>query len=457
MSISTPAPKPMPQAYEVTSTTTTSHAQATTPSQAPPVIIMMAPVLTQPSSGNSSMQSYPLSPGVEIGNDSSDSSSDLPHSTPELNLRRHNSDSSSSLAAMTQQLVEQIRCGDLQQLHTLLLSSSIDLYGVTEPLVYRVVLQLGKTGTSEADKALIIHIVKRLIALGASVTRSDEYSRDALHIALDANHEALFSTLMEAGIRQGLMNDAYKATLLQLACERNFSMAAKCLLQHGANPNAHHKFGVSPLQAACTQGNLELVSALVRAGAILDTANNITGDHPLIIACRRGHDAVIQWLAKNCPLDVIQRTNHQRQSALLFAARHASLDSFQALLEAQAGLHQDDADRDLFEELVSHKHLIVQWTQRMALFLLHLPDINVDDAKGRTLLFYAAKSGDLALVKMLLDFGANPLHVDHDGRTAGDYGVMFTESDDIHLYLKAVVNSIKDARLPGRDSNSSAI
>ncbi len=70
----------------------------------------------------------------------------------------------------------------------------------------------------------------------------------------------------------------------------------KSLLAHGANPNHPEYY---PLHAACKNGKLEIVKALVEAGA--DTGRwDARGKSPVHHAAYNGHKEVLVYLIRDC-------------------------------------------------------------------------------------------------------------------------------------------------------------
>jgi len=72
---------------------------------------------------------------------------------------------------------------------------------------------------------------------------------------------------------------------------------ARLLLQRGAQPNASQAGGFTCLHAAAYNGNVELASLLVAAGADLDVVNDAQ-QTPLDLAMQKGHQAAAELLLK---------------------------------------------------------------------------------------------------------------------------------------------------------------
>lgn len=439
-------PQPLPQDANAQQGQQNQDAP-TAPAPAPAMVQMPAQAPLNP----------PDSPALGLAreDDSSDSdSNELPHSPPDVVIRHSNNSSAKQNSVSTELITMIAREGNLQYLHDMLQFADTPLPYVQQPLIYWIVRQVAGSEADDSTHALGIDIVSKLIDLGASVTLSEEDYSDAMDIALESHNEALFSILLEGGIQQGSVTATDKSRLLTKACKNNNVALTNILLMQGADPNNGDLFGRTPLHIACEKGDVNLVSTLIGAGARPDAIERLSGNTPLMVACVHRNDTVIQWLAVNCPVGVIQQTNLEDKPPLYFAAMYGNPTSFQALLDAQVGLHQLELDKTVLKGFAVNKHKIPEWQRRLSLFLQHLPDIDAADADGRTLLFYAARTGDVELVSALIDFGANPLHVDNSGRTANDYGVMFTDSNAVFFFLEEV-KAAHRARIP-RNSNSSA-
>ncbi|MDB4626495.1 acyltransferase family protein [bacterium] len=80
--------------------------------------------------------------------------------------------------------------------------------------------------------------------------------------------------LLQAGIAPDAI-DQFGQTPLHYATRTGNQIAAQCLLDAGANPNAREsKYGSTPLHYAATLGNLDLIETIVNAGGMPDTTRN---------------------------------------------------------------------------------------------------------------------------------------------------------------------------------------
>ncbi|MDR2148161.1 MAG: ankyrin repeat domain-containing protein [Tannerella sp.] len=173
--------------------------------------------------------------------------------------------------------------------------------------------------------------VKKLLALGADISVTDNLGNNVLHYAarqenlevlnviLDTNVDvnlkseggykqtALFApaevgripilrTLLERGANPDIQ-DRYKMTALQWAIQQGKVEAVKTLLAFKANVNTKNDKGVTPLMSAATKGILECVQMLVEAGAEIN-ATAKDGFTALMFCTYYGNTEVVKYLLK---------------------------------------------------------------------------------------------------------------------------------------------------------------
>lgn len=178
---------------------------------------------------------------------------------------------------------------------------------------------------------------------------------------------------------------AYKKLLEQLSRSRGCSLAS--LLKAGLNPNTRLENGYTLLMSLVANGHVEMVQALLQAGA---DVNAVSPSGQTALRCAlRGR--------------VVGRAQEER------------LDMVRTLLEAGATpLHESPAG-NVFHAAV--------WGNKLPEFLLMLracpQGMEVPDAQGRTPLMIAALSADDDMLRMLLELGANVHARDKEG-----YGVL---------------------------------
>lgn len=183
--------------------------------------------------------------------------------------------------------------------------------------------------------------------------------------------------------------DADGSTPLLWAAYGDDLPAVERLLRAGADVNAANDLGVTPLWAACQNGNEAMVRALLQAGANPNAAL-LAGETPLMMASRAGSAAIVELLAaRGAQLDA---RGPRRQTALMWAAAQRHPEVVKVLLAHGAGVHLRSAT----------------WTDVMAVEPHgYLPYNRAIPHGGDTPLLFAARAGDLAVARLLLEKGAS--------------------------------------------------
>ena len=145
------------------------------------------------------------------------------------------------------------------------------------------------------------------------------------------------STNARALIRQRVgvnTPDVDGSTPLQWAAHWNDLEMVKALLAAGAKPTVANRYGVTPLHEAATIGSASVVSALLRAGAKPDATYG-EGETPLMLAARSGNvDSVKLLLEANADVNAAEK--FRGQTALMLAATENHAAVVKALIVAGA-------------------------------------------------------------------------------------------------------------------------
>jgi ankyrin repeat protein len=191
-------------------------------------------------------------------------------------------------------------------------------------------------------------------------------------------------------------------------------VAVGLLLDAGADPNLANPHGIVPLHLAIENVDLEMVDLLIAAGAD-PRARDAEGETPLFIAARAGATAIAErLLASGAPVD--ERDDEYEQTALMVAVREGQAETAQ-LLPA----HGADPNAQTLAGVVPAFRLPSDNAGSKGVGIVRggWPD---HGARGptpgaKTALLYAARRGDLATTRLLVEAGADIEQADADGVT----------------------------------------
>ncbi len=117
--------------------------------------------------------------------------------------------------------------------------------------------------------------IRRLVAAGADTQARDGAGRTALHVAAFASNDAAARALIEAGADANAFEHARYDALTIAAVANDLDMV-RLVLELGGDPtNVTSPYAGTALIAASHLGHVEVVQALIDAGAPLDHVNNL--------------------------------------------------------------------------------------------------------------------------------------------------------------------------------------
>lgn len=145
--------------------------------------------------------------------------------------------------------------------------------------------------------------------------------RTALQAASERGHIHLVSRLLDLGADVNAPPSPTAGyTAVQIAAGGGYTEIVKLLLQHGADVNgASAKYkGYTALQGACLRGHIDLVDLLLQEGADVHALGGIYGDGmALHAAAEKGHVEIIQrLLAAGADVNAYSNKRGRRQTAL---------------------------------------------------------------------------------------------------------------------------------------------
>jgi ankyrin repeat protein len=192
-------------------------------------------------------------------------------------------------------------------------------------------------------------------------------------------------------------------TTLHKAAEGGNLTSVKYLVEKGTDVNMKDKDGITPLFFAASSGNLEVVKYLVEKGANVNAIDN-NGTTPIYYSVSGGNVDIIKYLVeKGANINSKGRESpgylySGKDETLLFnAIRKCKLEIIKYLIEKGADVHIKDKKG------------------RTPLDVANSDTVKNFIREAKTSLFYAARNGNLEVVKNIVENGANVNEKNSDG------------------------------------------
>jgi ankyrin repeat protein len=194
------------------------------------------------------------------------------------------------------------------------------------------------------------------------------------------------------------------------------------LIHAGARVSAANDNGATPLHVACMNRGAAMVELLLKAGA--DANAKLLNGETVLMTCTHTGDAASVNALLSHGANVNEQESGHHQSALMWAAAQGHSEVVGILLKAGA---------DFQARSLSYVQTVVgEETQRAG-----REELNYDVIRGgSTPLLFAARNGDVASARLLLEAGADPNDALPDGTSAlvlaahsghGDVGKLLLE------------------------------
>jgi len=278
---------------------------------------------------------------------------------------------------------------------------------------------LGLSGTTRSASTLetalrisagygFTSLVKLYLEMGVDVDRAScSRCETPLHFAVARGRTKTIALLLDRGASVELRGSLYGETPLYLAAASGFDQAVKLLLEHGANPQVASTSSTwTPLQAAAAHGHLEVMVLLLDFGIDINSAITATKDTPLHLAARQGHLHVVRYLLDS------RRTSLSETELYQSIVRKPYFQAWseEVLTNSENGkgfVWEGDARCSAEQDM-----------EKLRSFAKGYTDVNFPAHEGRTALHYAASNGHEAIVRLLLERGADPEGGSHGHHTA---------------------------------------
>ncbi len=288
-----------------------------------------------------------------------------------------------------------------------------------------------------------VEAVRLLLQARADVNAATEYQERPLALACEAGAAELVRVLLQAGADVESTRAGRETPLMTAARTGNADVVTQ-LLAAGADVNAREQNQQTAAMWAAAEGNTAAVLLLADAGADLTTPLS-NGWTPLFFAVREGRTETVLALLQrgldvNAPMSGEKR--NRGPNPLLLAVTNGHFETAAALLEAGADANLQPAGHAALHAITWVRKPVrgdgdpppvgsgslgsLQFVRRL---IEYGADVNLRLEKGRsgfadftttgcTAFVLAAQTGDLPLLELLLELGADATIPNVDGSTA---------------------------------------
>lgn len=261
------------------------------------------------------------------------------------------------------------------------------------------------------------------------VSEADKYRQTLLFWAATSESTALVQILLESRSAANARNNNGYSPLMRALCHGNVDAASLILKAHG-DIMATDAFGGTALSIACGAGqvgSIEWILGRKQTTQALLVMHDEEGCAPLLVAARSGQTAACSALLK--AMAQADAADDHGRTPLLFALARNDVDLAAVLLEKEADVNVTDEKGKslvicLAENAIKHpKH------RNDSIFGLVTAfeaggDPDSQDEQGATGLLLASKARDALLVTLFATYGADPSIPDEKEVTA----LMFARS-----------------------------
>jgi ankyrin repeat protein len=238
-------------------------------------------------------------------------------------------------------------------------------------------------------------VVKLLLENAADITTTDDNGWTPVLSASANGHYDVVKLLLESGAN---ITDAdnHGWTPVNRASLNGHIEVVKLLLENDANITTADTYGWTPVYSASTSGHYEVVKLLLENGANITTADS-RGRTPVHAGSDNGHVEVVKLHLQSPDLSLDIR-DLQGRTPLFNAAVRGQLEVVQTLY-----LHEASVDAKDFYDSTPLFAAVRNGHDAVVDFLIACagPGFHLQDGLGRTLIWWAKKSGCTKIVESI--------------------------------------------------------
>ncbi|KAK6187512.1 hypothetical protein SNE40_005518 [Patella caerulea] len=254
-------------------------------------------------------------------------------------------------------------------------------------------------------------ILQKLIIAGIQINLQNRFGETPLYLATLSNNEGAVNMLLETNDSCVDLGDRKGVTPLMLAAMQNEIKIIKLLLQHGACVNKQDDRGRTSLIVAIRNGNNRTVDALLNMDVCDVNLSDNQGKSSLMLAVQRDSKELVEMLHQY-GADINQQDNRGRTS-LYLAVENNNFITVDVLLQ------MDGCDVNLSDNKGKSPFMLAVQncnTELMELLHQHSADVNKQDGRGRSAVYYCLHllcrdedcmmTNSIEIMKLLECFGA---------------------------------------------------
>jgi ankyrin repeat protein len=271
-----------------------------------------------------------------------------------------------------------------------------------------------------------------IVTAAGSATAAEPDGTTALHRAAYHGDVAAAKALLAKGAKADAVTDT-GMTPLELACEAGNPEIVRLLLKSGANANQPLRNGETPLMMAARTGRVPVLEVLLAHGAKIDEREKLRGTTALMWAAANSNPEAVRLLvAKGADVNARSATVAPGRRPYLAPPGRERIQEFidgtglrGAVVEQEAPDTQKPGSENISaEDRAAAKHRFEAQQAAAKAAISKFPNTAKYAQRGEkqfgglTPLLFAAREGDLASVKILLDAGVDVNQTSEYGWTA---------------------------------------